>query len=119
VGRVQTAYGLEDYFGYEGDTGSNGSDGTFYCDLYANIPVGESGVTVNLHYGYLDVENDLAGSSELSYADWKIGATYALPRAFAVGAYLTGTDAEPAFYTTPAGTDTADDQFVIFLSRTF
>jgi uncharacterized protein (TIGR02001 family) len=112
-------YSLDDYFGFEGDTGDNGSDGTIYYDLSANIPVGESGVTVNLHYGYLDVENDLPSSSELSYADWKVGASYALPRNFTVGAFLTGTDAEPVFYTTPAGKDTSDDQFVAFLSRTF
>ena len=90
-----------------------------YYDLYANIPVGDTKLTVNLHYGHLDVENDLASPSELSYNDWKIGATYALHENFALDAYLTGNDADDAFYTTPAGKNTADDQFVVFLSRTF
>lgn len=116
---LKLSYSLDDYFGFEGDTGANGSDGTLYYDLYANIPVGDSGLTVNLHYGYLDVENDLPSATELSYGDWKVGASYALPRSFTIGAYLTGNDAEPSFYTTPAGTDTADNQFVVFLSRTF
>jgi uncharacterized protein (TIGR02001 family) len=116
---VKLSYSLDEYFGYEGDTGSNGSAGTLYYDLYANIPVGETSLTVNLHYGYLDVENDLASPSELSYADWKAGASYALPRSFTLGAYFTGNDADAAFYTTPAGTNTADDQVVVFLSRTF
>lgn len=116
---LKLSYSLDDYFGFEGDTGDNGSDGTLYYDLYANIPVGDSGVTINLHYGYLDVDNDLPSSTELSYADWKIGASYALPRDFTLGIFFTGTDAEPGFYTTPGGTDTSDDQFVAFLSRTF
>jgi uncharacterized protein (TIGR02001 family) len=116
---LKVSYSLDDYFGFEGDTGANGSDGTLYYDLYANVPVGESGVTINLHYGRLEVENDLASSTELSYDDWKVGASWALPQGFTTGAYLTGNDAEPAFYTTPSGTDTADDQFVVFLSRTF
>lgn len=116
---LKLSYSLDDYFGYQGDTGSNGSDGTMYYDLYANIPVGDTGITVNLHYGYLDVENDLPSPSELSYSDWKAGASYALPRSFTLGAYFTSNDADAAFYTTPAGKNTADNQVVAFLSRTF
>lgn len=116
---VKVYYTVDDYFGYKGDTGSNGADGTLYYDLYANIPVGDTPLTVNLHYGILDVDNDLASPSEVSYDDWKLGLSYALPRNFTLGAYLTGTDADEAFYTTPAGEDTSDDQFVVFLSRTF
>lgn len=116
---IKVFYTLDDYFGYKGDTGSNGADGTIYYDLSANIPVSDTGLTVNLHYGILDVDNDLDSPSELSYDDWKIGLSYALPRNFTLGAYLTGTDADEAFYTTPAGEDTSDDQFVVSLSRTF
>lgn len=116
---LKISYNLDNYFGYEGDTGSNDSDGTTYYDLYVNIPVGKTGVTVNLHYGILDVKHDLASPSELSYNDWKVGASYALPQSFSTGAYFTATDADAGFYTTPAGKDTSDNQVVVFLSKTF
>lgn len=112
-------YSLDDYFGYPGDTGSNGSDGTIYYDLYANIPIGETGFTAILHYGYLDVKNDQSSPDELSYGDWKVGASYALPKNFTLGLFFTGNDADAGFYTTPAGKNTADDQFVAYLSTTF
>lgn len=115
---VKLSYSLSDYFGYEGDTGSNDSDGTTYYDLYANIPVADTGLTVNLHYGYLDVSHDQSSPEELSYGDWKVGISYALPQDFTVGLYGTGNDADAGFYTTPSGKNTADNQFVVFLTKT-
>ena len=115
---AKISYSLNNYFGYEGNTASSDSSGTLYYDLYANIPVAETGVTVNLHYGILNVSHDLDSPSQVSYNDWKIAATYALPRSFTVGAYFTSTDADKGFYTTPAGKDTSANEFVVSISKT-
>ena len=114
---LKVSWNLDNYFGYEGNTGSNDSDGSAYYDLYANIPVSETGITLNLHYGILDVKHDQASPSRLSYNDWKLGATWALPNGFSAGAYFTSTDADKDFYTTPTGTDTSDNQVVVFVSK--
>ena len=71
--------------------------GTNYIDLTADVPVGETGVTVNLHYGrqkykgQIPVVGALSNNTALSYNDWKVGASYALPKDFTIGAYATGT----------------------------
>jgi uncharacterized protein (TIGR02001 family) len=116
---LKVSYNLRDYFGFTGNTGTNGSDGTLYYDLSANIPVADSGFTVNLHYGILDVRNDLNSPNKVGYNDWKVGASYALPKNFTVGAYFTGTDADRGFYTILNGKDTSRDEFVAFVSTSF
>jgi hypothetical protein len=50
-----------------------------YIDLSATYPVGETGFALIGHYGYLDVKHDLSGDLELSYSDWKLGASYTVP----------------------------------------
>ncbi|AOF82790.1 hypothetical protein BSY238_1686 [Methyloversatilis sp. RAC08] len=108
-----------------GDTfGVNNSSGTWYLDLSANYPITEA-LTLNLHYGIQDFSGSNAGVKNddiASYEDWKIGLSYALPQGFTVGAFYTDTSmnsAEKAFYTNLKGKYLGDDQYVVFLTKTF
>jgi uncharacterized protein (TIGR02001 family) len=108
-----------------GDTfGVNNSSGTWYLDLSANYPITEA-LTLNLHYGIQDFSGSNAGVKNddiASYEDWKIGLSYALPQGFTVGAFYTDTSmntTEQAFYTNLKGKYLGDDQYVVFLTKTF
>lgn len=108
-----------------GDTfGVNNSSGTWYLDLAANYPITES-LTLNLHYGIQEFSGSNAGVSNdsiASYEDWKIGASYALPQGFTVGAYYTDTSmntVQEGFYTNSSGRYLGDGQTVVFLTKTF
>jgi uncharacterized protein (TIGR02001 family) len=110
-----------DYFGIR----PNGqkTDGTWYFDLSATYPVGDTGFALLGHYGYLDVRHDGSGDFEASYSDWKLGASYTVPDGFLkgveVGAYYTGTDAKRPFYTDLTGYDTSKDRGVVYVRKTF
>jgi uncharacterized protein (TIGR02001 family) len=77
------------------------SRGTNYIDLTADIPLGESGFTANVHYGKQTYKGSTAthplaatprtNSNIWSYSDWKVGLTYALPKDFSIGAFASGT----------------------------
>lgn len=85
------------------------SQGTYYLDLTASYPVNDK-LSLIAHYGMQKFKgNDPALSKSnddlASYNDWKLGASYALPNNFTVGAYYTATDMtedQKGFYTTPA-----------------
>ena len=115
------SYNLKDYFGAR-PTGAK-TDGTWYLDLGAAYPLGESGVSLIAHYGILDVDNDGSGSTKASYEDWKLGASYTVPegvlKGLEVGAYYSGNNAESGFYTDLTGYDTAKDRGVIYVKKTF
>jgi uncharacterized protein (TIGR02001 family) len=112
---AKVSYNFDDYFGAR-PTGEK-TDGTLYWDLYANIPLGESGVTIGLHYGILDVSHDASGDFEASYEDWRAGLAYTVPeglfKGFEVGAYYTGNNAKRGFYTDLTGYDTSKDRGVV------
>ena len=78
--------------------------GTYYLDLSAAFPVGETGLTLIAHYGRqkfkgTDGRTALVGSNNTiySYNDYKLGASYDLGKvtkvlnAVTVGAYYTNT----------------------------
>lgn len=113
--QAKVSYGITDIFGVEN------SDGSYYAELNANIPVGETGITANLHYGYQDYKGSVAGASNdklYTYNDWKIGATKSWSNGVNVGAFYTGTDAEDAGYTF-LGDNIGDDTFTVFVQKTF
>lgn len=99
-------YALSDYFGLADEQAGSwittrdtatpigargGSDGTWYLDLTATVPVGK--VSVVAHYGMLEVEN----YNELDYKDWKLGVTYDLS-GWILGAAYVDTDADEQWY---------------------
>ncbi len=118
---AKLSYNFKDYFGAKPD--GKGSDGTWYLDLSAAYPLGDSGVTLSAHYGILDVKNDLSGAAAIGYDDWRIGLAYTIPDGFMkgveVGAYYSGNNAEEAFYTDLTGYNTAKDRGVVYLKKTF
>lgn len=114
--KVKYSYSVSDYFGVPN------SDGTWYLDFSADIPLAATGLTANLHYGILEVENDPGGPGKLSYKDWKIGASYTIPSGVLkdvnLGLYYTDTDAKDAPYTIN-GKVLSDGRFVVFVKKTF
>jgi uncharacterized protein (TIGR02001 family) len=103
---AKVSYSLTDLFGF------TDSEGSYYVDLYANYPIGETGLTVGAHYGYADIEN----FDEVS--DWKVSLAYDLGKASAVtkgmtlGVAYTDNDLDD-------GSVFAEDQFTVWLSRSF
>jgi hypothetical protein len=105
-------YALSDYFGLGNEqanggywcnrstdpctplVGRGGSDGTWYLDLTATVPVTKE-LSVVAHYGMLEVKE----YSELDYKDWKLGVTYDLA-GWILGAAYVDTDADENWYYT-------------------
>jgi len=102
------------------------ADDTYYLEANANIPVGESGFTVNLHVGHQDFSGNVPGSAPgdpdnddlYTYTDYKVGLTKSWSNGVNVGAYYTDTDAEDAGYTF-LGENIGDNTFTVFVQKTF
>ena len=99
------------------------TDGTYYIDASATYPVGETGIALLGHVGYLDVRHDAGGEAKLSYTDWKLGASYTVPegvmKGIEVGAYYSGNNAKSSPYTDLTGYDTSKDRGVVYVKKTF
>jgi len=80
------------------------SRGTWYLDLTANVPVGNTGLTAIAHWGKQKFDGQTPGvafnnDTLFSYEDWKVGISYALPKDFTIGAFYTDTSgANPLGY---------------------
>jgi uncharacterized protein (TIGR02001 family) len=105
--------------------GVSDADGTYYLDLSANIPLGDK-FALQLHYGDQKYTGSTAGvnnDSFASYQDWKIGATYSLPKDFTVGAFYTDTSMDASaksFYTAASnGRFIGKDTITVFIQKTF
>jgi len=114
--QAKLSYGLTDIFGVKN------SDGSYYAELNANIPLGESGFTAIAHVGH----QDFAGSAndKLSYSDWKLGLSKAFANGVSVGAYYTDTnsskgDSSAAGYVDGSGTYLGDSAFTAYVSKAF
>lgn len=106
----------------DGAFGNRNADGTYYAELNANYPIGETGYTINAHYGVQEFTGHVGGVSNdklYSYDDWKLGATKSFSNGVNVGAYYTATDAEKAGYGAYKGGDISKDQFTVFVQKTF
>jgi uncharacterized protein (TIGR02001 family) len=110
------SYSLSDTFGIED------ADGTWYLDISAALPLGETGLTLGAHYGMQEysIDGDAVDEDDASYNDWKISLTYDLGKATSVlggttlGVAYTDTDAEEDFYG-----DLGDSQFVVWVQKVF
>lgn len=125
---LKYSYNLKDYFGAK--INGQDTDGTGYLDLSADYPIGDTGLSVNAHYGILDVKHDGSDfdSTKASYNDWKIGATYTVPsglvKDMTIGAFYSDTDVsknalDQSFWTDGTGYDTAQSAFVVYVSKSF
>jgi uncharacterized protein (TIGR02001 family) len=124
-------YAVSDYFGLANEQagslfvhkdngtplgGRGGSDGTWYLDLTATVPLTKE-FSLVAHYGMLEVEN----YSELDYKDWKLGVTYDLS-GWILGAAYVDTDADKAWYYTGGSRglkETGKSTIVFSVMKTF
>jgi uncharacterized protein (TIGR02001 family) len=125
---LKFSYSLDDYFGARPNAEASKTDGTYYVDLSATYPVGDTGFALLGHVGYLDVkddgsDNDLATFGKVSYTDWKLGFSYTVPdgpvKGLELGAYYTDNDAKKRFYTDLSGYDTSKSRGVVYVKKTF
>lgn len=103
------------------------ADGTYYLDFTADYPVPNTKLNLIAHYGIQKFTGDSApgvsNDAIASYEDWKLGASYALPMDFTIGAYYTDTSMDAiqeAFYTNAASNRfVGDSTFTVFISKSF
>lgn len=80
--------------------GVKDAKGTSYLDISAAYPIADTGITLLAHWGWqkykgTDARNATAAGvvqsndTIYSYKDMKLGASYALPKDFTIGAYYT------------------------------
>ncbi|MGV3581996.1 MAG: TorF family putative porin [Methylophilus sp.] len=100
----------------DGAFGLDNADGSWYAELNANYPIGETGLTVNAHAGRQEFEG--SGNDVANYTDWKLGLTKSWSNGINLGAYYTNTNARDSFYTIQ-GKNIGDDQFTVFVQKTF
>lgn len=102
--------------------GTKDGRGTFYAELNANVPLGESGFTVNAHVGRQEFDggaNGVDNDKAFTYSDWKLGLTKSFSGGVNVGAYYTDTDADKTNWTDRTGQFLGDSQFTAFVQKTF
>ena len=117
------------------------SSGTYYLDITANYPVGDTGLNLIAHWGDqkyrgTDPRNPVVGGAQLSndaidsYKDWKLGATYDLGKATDVlksvtlGGYYTKANVNTLGYgsVSQGGVyprNLGDGTFTVYLQKTF
>ena len=106
--------------------GVTDADGTYYLDFTANYPVPNTKLNLIAHYGIQKFTGSAApgfsNDDNASYEDWKIGANYALPQDFTIGAYYTDTSmdaTQEAFYTNALGRRVGKGAFTVYVSKSF
>lgn len=102
--------------------GTIDGQGTWYAEANANIPIGETGFTVNLHVGRQEFDGESApgvSNDDLyTYTDWKLGVTKSFSNGVNVGGYYTDTNAKEANWIY-AGESIAKEQFTVFVQKVF
>lgn len=92
------------------------AEGTWYIEANADIPVGETGLTINLHVGDFQFDGTAGGvdNDKYDYTDWKIGVTKAWDNGVKVGAYYTDNDGSKLWVK-----EQRDGQFTAFVQKLF
>lgn len=123
TGFGKVSYGLTNIFGIPNSTGS------YYLDLTTNVDTGFWGISLNGHVGYQYVAgqpNSTISVSDgslnnLSYTDWKLGATKDFGGGLALSASYVSTNANPAWWNTFNGNKGGAGRggAVVALTKTF
>jgi uncharacterized protein (TIGR02001 family) len=101
------------------------ADGSYYLDLTANYPVGDTKLNLIAHWGMQEFRGGTFNNDLCSYKDWKLGLTYGLPKDFTIGFFYTDTsNASGVCYGTPAEggvfpRNIAKGTGTVFISKTF
>jgi uncharacterized protein (TIGR02001 family) len=101
----------------DGAFGFDDADGSWYAEINANIPIGESGFTAILHAGRQEFDGD--GNDNFDYTDWKVGVSKSFSNGVNVGGYYTDTNADSDVWTDASGQDIGDNQFTVFVQKVF
>lgn len=99
--------------------GFDDAEGTIYYEANADIPIGESGFTVNLHVGSFKFDGESFGvvdNDEYDYEDWKVGVTKAWDNGVKVGAAYTDNNADDDWWLLKEQTE---EQFTVFVQKVF
>lgn len=105
--------------------GTKDGEGTYYAELNANYAIGDTGLTVVAHVGRQEFDGDsVAGAGGnndklYSYTDWKLGLTKSFSNGVNIGGYYTDTNAKKANWTDRTGQFLGEDQFTVFVQKTF
>lgn len=94
--------------------GFDNADGSWYAELNANYPIGETGLTVNAHLGRQEFEG--SGNDAANYTDWKLGLTKSWSNGVNLGAYYTDTN-NP--FDVPGHKTVGDSEFTVFVQKVF
>ncbi len=113
-------------FGKKYNVNSGGDDerGTYYAELNANIPLGDTGLTALIHVGRQEFNQAKIDSSspDASYTDWKVGLTKGFDGGVNIGAFYTDTNISTANATanwTYANKNIGDSTGTAFIQKTF
>lgn len=105
-----------------GAWGYDNADGTYYAEVNANYPIGDTGLTVVGHVGRQEFSGKTAGAknSDYSYTDYKLGLSKAWSNGVTVGGYYTGTNTDSALYKSGNdGLNIGKDYLTAFVQKTF
>lgn len=111
------SYAFTDYFGANTKTGfKDDTKGTYYPELNVSYPLPMvEGLSLIGHLGYTKYKDELAapnaqGKTNPSYADWKLGVSYAWKDGWTFGAYYVDTTNQDYYKGTTsfANSDTKD-----------
>jgi uncharacterized protein (TIGR02001 family) len=102
TGFGKVSYGLTNIFGIPN------SNGSYYLDLTSNLDTGFWGITLNGHIGYQYVAGQpnttiispTGSTNNLSYTDWKLGATKDFGGGLSLAASYVSTNANPNWWNT-------------------
>jgi uncharacterized protein (TIGR02001 family) len=97
--------------------GIDDARGTLYWEANADIPLGESGFSINLHVGSFQFDGKVGGvdNDEYDYEDWKIGVTKAWDNGVNVGGYWTDNNADKDWWPK----EQTQGQFTVFVQKLF
>ncbi|MBS0322134.1 MAG: hypothetical protein JSR18_16440 [Proteobacteria bacterium] len=101
-------------FGFPDSQGSYYIEGNAAYDIVDKVNDWLGKVTLIGHVGHQSYQN----WGDYTYTDWK-GGIQGDFSGYTVGFYITGTDANAAYYTNRFGKDTSETQYVGFVSRSF
>ena len=112
--QVKYSYSVNDTFGWADSSGSYYIEGNLNWDVIEKVNDVMGKVTLIGHVGHQSINN----YSPATYTDWKVGVSTEL-WGVTVGIFGTGTDANSGPYTNRFGKNTAANQFVGFVQKTF
>jgi len=101
----------------DGAWGFRNADDTWYAEANANVPIGDTGLTAVLHIGRQDFDGK--GNSVFNYTDYKVGLTKSWSNGVNLGGYYTDTNAKKTAWTDASGQYLGDNQFTVFVQKTF